>query len=105
MQKIQLNHLKSGERKGVEKLLKQYEKLIYIEGDTLTNMKTVVHEIKTTTSQQINSRIYRLPHKHEEEAVKQIRKLERKGIIRKSRSKYSSPIMIVAQGGNTLKNL
>ncbi|XP_055837492.1 putative uncharacterized protein DDB_G0282133 [Episyrphus balteatus] len=64
---IQTNHLNEIEQESVEKLLNKYKKLIFKEGDQLTNTSAVVHEIKTTTDQQINSKLYSYTPKHEVE--------------------------------------
>ena len=92
---IQTNHLNEIEQESVEKLLNKYKKLIFKEGDQLTNTSTVVHEIKTTTDQQINSKLYRYPPKHEVEVRRQMEEMEKQGIIRKSNSRYSSPIIVI----------
>lgn len=92
---IQLNHLNAEEYKEVIKILKKYEKLLFKEGDQLTNATEVQHEIRTITDQQINSKLYRYPPQHEEEVRRQVREMEDQGIIRKSRSKYSSPLIII----------
>lgn len=92
---IQTNHLNELEKESIEKLLKKYKKLIYTEGDQLTNTDTVVHEINTTTDQQINSKLYRYPPKHDLEVRRQMEEMEKQGIIRKSKSRYSSPIIVI----------
>lgn len=95
VQNLQLDHLNDKERNMIEKLIKKYNKLLFKEGDILTNTNTVVHEIKTTTEEQVNSKLYRYPPKHEAEVRKQMEEMERQGIIRKSKSRYSSPIIVV----------
>lgn len=95
IQDINIQDLNEKEKLVVEKLLNKYSSLLYREGDILTNTNTVVHEIKTKTDEQINSKLYRYPPQHEEEVRRQMIEMETQGIIRKSRSRYSSPIIVV----------
>lgn len=92
---IELNHLNEEEKSGILELLEKYKKLIYREGDRLTNTTSIVHEIRTTTNEQINSKLYRYPPQHEAEVRKQMEEMERNGIIRKSNSRYCSPIIVI----------
>lgn len=92
---IQTNHLNEVEKQSIKKLLSKYQKLIFKERDPLTNTDAAVHEIKITTDQQINSKLYRYPPKHEAEVRKQMEEMEKQGIIRKSNSRYSSPIIAI----------
>lgn len=92
---VDLTHLNAEEKKEMETLLHQFKNLIYKDGDLLTNTNTITHEIRTTTDQQINAKLYRLPPQHEEEVRRQITEMEEQGIIRKSNSRYASPIVVV----------
>lgn len=92
---IKLDHLNLEEHKEVMKILKRFKTLFFKEGDRLTSITTVQHEIRTTTNEQINSKLYRYPPQHEEEVRRQIREMEAQGIIRKSQSRYSSPLIVV----------
>lgn len=92
---INLDHLNLEEREGLQKILSEYQNLIYKDGDQLTNTHSVTHEIRTNTDQQIHAKLYRLPPKHEEEVRKQVDEMERQGIVRKSNSRYASPIVVV----------
>lgn len=92
---IKINHLNEEEKASISNLLQKYQRLLYKDGDKLTNTTSIVHEIKTTTNEQINSKLYRYPPKHEEEVRKQMVEMEAQGIIRKSKSRYSSPIIVI----------
>lgn len=70
---IQLDHLNTKERLIIEKLLKKFNSLLFREGDILTRTNTVVHEIKTTNNEQINSKLYRYPPQQEEEVRRQMK--------------------------------
>ncbi len=95
IENFNLTGLNSEEKEIINSLNKRFMKLYYKEGDQLTNTNAVVHNIRTVTDQPINSKIYRISPKYEEEIRKQITEMENNGIIRKSRSKYSSPICMV----------
>lgn len=59
---MSLEHLNAKEKIIIERMIRRYEKLLFQEGDQLTNTNTVVHEIRTSTSDQINSKLYRYTH-------------------------------------------
>lgn len=92
---VNLEHLNQEERREIRKLLSEFQNLIYHEGDQLTNTNSITHKIQLTTEQQIHAKLYRLPPQHEQEVEKQIDEMERQGIIRKSHSRYASPIVVV----------
>lgn len=92
---ITLDHLNKEEQFEMLKLLGKYPKLFYREGDNLTNTTRIVHEIRTTTNEQIYSKLYRFPPQHEIEVRKQMEEMEKNGIIRKSNSRYCSPIIVI----------
>lgn len=94
---VDLSHLNQEEKQAIQTLLKKFKGLIYKDGDQLTNTDSITHEIRTTTDQPMNAKLYRLPPKHEEEVRRQVQEMESQGIIRKSCSRYASPIVIVAK--------
>lgn len=94
---IDLEHLNDEEKKEIRRVLNDYQNLIFHEGDQLTNTDSITHRIQLTTDQQIHAKLYRLPPKHEKEVEKQIEEMEKQGIIRKSYSRYASPIVVVAK--------
>ncbi|XP_055384592.1 uncharacterized protein LOC129614186 [Condylostylus longicornis] len=69
--------------------------LFYKEGDRLICVKSVKHQIITTTSQPIYSKIYRFPKIHEGEVNKQVQEMLEQNIIQPSSSPYNSPIWVV----------
>lgn len=93
--RLKLDHLNSEEYKEIEKIITRYKSLFFKEGDKLTSTTKIMHEIPTNTDQQINSKLYRYPPKHEEEVRRQIKEMTEQGIIQKSNSKYSSPLIVV----------
>lgn len=95
LERLSLDHLNEEEHREIMKLLRRYNRLLFKEGDILTNTTEIQHEIATTTQQQINSKLYRYPPQHEMEVRKQIKDMEEQGIIRKSYSRYSSPLIVI----------
>lgn len=95
LDRLKLDHLNSEEYREIVNLVAQFESTFFKEGDKLTSTPSILHEIKTTTDNQINSKLYRYPPKHEQEVRRQIAEMEEQGIIRKSNSKYSSPLIVV----------
>lgn len=93
--RFSLDHLNDEECKEIKVILKRFKKLFFKEGDQLTSTPSIQHEIKTVTDQQINAKLYRYPPQHEEEVRRQIKEMEQQGIIRKSNSRYSSPLIVV----------
>lgn len=93
--RIQLDHLNTEEHREITNILKRFKNLFFKEGDQLTSTTDIKHAIKTTTNEQINSKLYRYPPQHEEEVRRQIKEMEEQGIIRKSNSRYSSPLIVV----------
>ncbi|XP_037906165.1 uncharacterized protein DDB_G0289975-like [Hermetia illucens] len=92
---LHLNHLNEEEYNGITKIIRRFENIFFKEGDILTSTRKIKHEIVTTTDRQINSKLYRYPPKHEEEVRRQIKEMEEQGIIQKSFSRYSSPLIVV----------
>lgn len=93
--RIQLDHLNTEEYREIKKILNKFRQLFFKEGDILTSTTNIKHEIRTTTEEQINSKLYRYPPQHEAEVRKQVREMEEQGIIRKSCSRYASPLIVV----------
>lgn len=92
---LKLNHLNPEEYQEIEKIIRKFKSLFFKEGDKLTSTPEILHEITTTTDQQINAKLYRYPPKHEEEVRRQIQEMKEQGIIQQSNSKYSSPLIVV----------
>lgn len=91
---LALGHLNTEELK-VKNTIKRYSTLFSKEGEKLTSTTEIEHEVLTTTEEQLNSKLYKYPQQHEEEVRKQIKEMEEQGIIRKSNSRYISPIIVI----------
>lgn len=93
--KINTTELNPEETKILKTILMKNEDLFYKEGDTLTCVNAIKHQIITTSSQPIHSKIYRFPKIHEEEVNRQIQEMLAQDIIQPSFSPYNSPIWVV----------
>ena len=71
LENLKLDHLNEEEVREIKAIVQRFSKLFFKEGDQLTS----------TT--------------HEEEVRKQIKEMEEQGIIRKSNSRYSSPLIVI----------
>ncbi|XP_055383292.1 uncharacterized protein LOC129613316 [Condylostylus longicornis] len=65
------------------------------EGDTLTHINEVKHQIITKHSRPIYSKTYRFPKIHEIEVERQVKEMITQGIVQPSNSAYNSPIWVV----------
>lgn len=92
---MQTDHLNSEELSSLKQILKRNKDLFYHEGQRLTNVTSITHQIITKSNQPIYSKIYRFPKVHEEEVEKQTKEMLLQGIIRPSNSAYNSPIWVV----------
>lgn len=95
LERLNTNNLNSEEFHHLKQILRKNEDLFFKEGDYLTSVKEVKHQIVTTDSRPIYSKIYRFPKIHEEEVNKQIREMLQQNIIQPSNSPYNSPIWVV----------
>lgn len=95
---LRLDHLNSEEKSELLNLCKSYSDIFFLPNDCLTHTETLQHEIKTTTSTPISTKIYRFPKVHETEVDNQINRMLNDNIIRPSSSPYNSPLWVVPKG-------
>ena len=92
---IKSDHLNDEEFSVLKYLVEVNKDLFYQEGQQLTNISEIKHQIITQHSQPVYSKIYRFPKIHEQEVEKQVADMLDQGIIKHSNSPYNSPIWIV----------
>lgn len=93
---LDTEHLNIEERESLISTCEQYSDIFHLEGDPLTCTDAVFHEVNTPASTQpINERPYRLPHRHKDEINKQMKQLEEDNIIAPSRSPWNAPLLVV----------
>lgn len=93
---LDTEHLNTEERESLISTCEQYSDIFHLEGDPLTCTDAVFHEVNTPgTTQPINERPYRLPHRHKDEINKQMKQLEEDNIIAPSRSPWNAPLLVV----------
>lgn len=83
------------EKHELSQVLKQYSSIFHNENDNLTFTNSIKHSINTKPHQPLYSRSYRYPEIYREEVENQLEDMLKKGIIRHSKSPYSSPIWVV----------
>ena len=93
MKDVRINpHLKKYEREQIERILDKYANVIT---NTPGKSTVVAHSIELNTEKPICLRPYPIPFSAKQEIIKEIRQMEGEGIIEKSTSPYSSPIVLV----------
>ncbi|XP_055386956.1 repetitive organellar protein-like [Condylostylus longicornis] len=92
---IKTDHLNNEEHKMLKKIVYENRDLFYQEGQNLTNINCIKHQIITTDSRPVYSKIYRFPKIHELEVENQVKEMLSQGIIKHSSSPYNSPIWVV----------
>lgn len=88
------------EQTALTSLLDKLKDIQCKDGDHVTHTSTIKHEIHLKEDKRVRAKLYRLPKKHEDEVAKQIMEMEKQGIIRKSMSRYASPVVVVAKKPN-----
>jgi hypothetical protein len=94
-EKLKHEELNNEELKNLKNLIYENKDLFYREGDKLTAVNEIKHQIITTNSQPIYSKMYRFPKIHEEEVNTQVREMLKQNIIQPSNSPYNSPVWVV----------
>lgn len=92
---LRLDHLNSEERNNLLKVIAEYEKIFFVEGQQLTFTNAIKHRINTKDDVPIHTKSYRYPFCHRTEVQRQISKMLDQGIIRPSSSPWTSPVWIV----------
>lgn len=102
--KINISHCNDEEKVHLVNLLKSYQDIFHCENKPLTFSNSIKHRIKLKDETPIYTKTYRYPHIHKEEVKKQVQDMLRQGIIKPSKSPWSSPIWIVPKkADNSLK--
>lgn len=92
---LRVDHLNSEEKFSLISLCHEFNDSFYIEGDNLTCTDVITHEIPTTSSIPISSKLYRYPQVFKEEVDNQISKMLQQEIIQPSTSPWNSPVWVV----------
>jgi len=88
--------LTEDQKQTIHQLMKAYEDVSAIEFEEIKNSKVrFTHKINTEDSLPIKSQPYRVPIQYREWMRKEITEMEQAGIIRKSKSPWASPVVIV----------
>lgn len=92
---IRCEHLNTEERSVLINLCREFSDIFHKEDDRLTFTNKIKHEIRTSDEIPVHAKSYRYPFVHKNEVQRQINKMLEDGIIRPSKSPWSSPIWIV----------
>ena len=89
----------NGEQKGqLQEVVKKYE---HIFTDVPGHANIIEHEVKLTSDKPVRSKPYTIPYNARESLKRDIRDMEKMGVIRESKSPYSSPVVIVRKKDGT----
>lgn len=92
---IRTNHLSTLEKSELIRVLQEHQDVIQKKGEKLTCTSATKHKILTTNDSPIYTKNYRYPHHFKRDIQEQIQEMLNNGIIRPSKSPYSSPIWVV----------
>ena len=79
-------------------VVRKYE---HIFTDVPGHANVIEHEVKLTSDEPIRSKPYTIPYSARESLKKDIQDIEKMGVIRESKSPYSSPVVIVGKKDGT----
>lgn len=100
--KIDFNGLNRKEEEALKEILIEYNKIFYLDGDTLSHTSAITHKIDLIPgTKPINSKPYRLPMSQRQEINKQVGKMLDEGIISPTNSAWNSPLILVPKKSNT----
>lgn len=92
---IRTKHLSPLEKSKLVQVLYNNQSVVLKQGEKLTSTSATKHKILTNNDMPIYTKNYRYPHHFKEDVQKQIQEMLDNGIIRPSKSPYSSPIWVV----------
>ena len=97
MSTINIDETNSEEKRQVKELLEKFKSNFAFHPHQLGRAKGYKHHIDTECSEPIKLKSYRLGYAEREEAERQVAELLKAGLIRKSTSSWSTPIIMVKQ--------
>ena len=84
-------------------LLTEYQCTFALENEPTGSFDDIPLHIETGDELPVYTQPYRIPYKYQEEVDRQLKKLEKEGIIRKSSSPWQSPIVLVKKKDNSIR--
>ena len=97
---ISLAHLKELQIKEVKEILKKFEKVI---SDKPGHTETIEHCIELNDETHFRAKVYQVPQMQKANVEKELDTLLKEGLIRKSISQISSPMVIVKKKDNSIR--
>lgn len=93
---LRVDHMTTEEREATQELCSEFSDIFHLDGDKISCTDAVYHEINTpSTSQPIYQKPYRLPYAQRGEIARQVKEMERDGIITPSNSPWNAPLLVV----------
>ena len=96
--KMELSTLNHTQRRIVQKLVQQHSRSFALEGEPLTATPLTEYRIPTGNAAPVRKRAYRLPECHREPLKKLLQTLQEEGVITRSNSEWSAPILLIPKG-------
>jgi hypothetical protein len=96
-------YLKDQQKELITQLLKENQDIFATQFSELRQTNVVTHSINTSNHLPIKQRAYRASPKEQEHIKKEIESMEKEGIIRPSKSPWSSPVVLVVKKNGKLR--
>ena len=84
--------LRDEQKDQLQEVVRKYE---HIFTDVPGHANVIEHEVKLTSDERIRSKPYTIPYSARESLKRDIQDMEKMGVIRETKSPYSSPVVIV----------
>ncbi|HBK83635.1 MAG TPA: hypothetical protein DDZ41_08570, partial [Flavobacterium sp.] len=93
---INMENLNSEEKSSIQKICKEYNDVLFVEGDSLSMTNATMHSIPIPeNANPINTKPYRLPESMKEVINSEVSNMLNNHIIRSSTSPWNSPLLVV----------
>jgi transposase InsO family protein len=96
--KMELSTLNQNQLRIVQRLVQQHSRSFALEGEPLTATPLTQYRVPTGNAAPVRKRAYRLPECHREPLRKLIQTLQDEGVITRSNSEWSAPILLIPKG-------
>lgn len=99
-----VENLSAFDKDRVLDLCHEFNDIFFVDGfDVLTSTDLVVHEINLDTDKPIFTKQYPVPHAYSDEMKRQVTKLFNQGVIEKSHSPYTNPVILTMNKNGTFR--
>lgn len=91
---LRAKHLNKEKRETLYKICKEYQDVFHLARESLTKTSTVNHRIAIKSDTAL-IKLYKLPQKHKQKEMRQIKEMLDSGIIHNSKSHWNAPLLFV----------